>query len=176
MNKLYRNDLNKYKRYFTDAAKLLGIEVEYQYMLKRNTEEQSGESVYSKLSKPINISVIVEQGVPLVDSLKQLGWFMDTDMEQILVDFPFDTPNLQEGCRFKFISNENEELTKEYTIIKLSSEVLYPTCIKCLCQPVMEDECVYHDRDSELSYGQQEIDSDEENMSFINEKPKITFF
>lgn len=175
MPKLYRNDLRKYENYFDEASKLLGLDVEYRYIIKRNTENQSGESVYSDLSKPIITSVLIEQGIPLVESLKQLGWFVDTDMEQILVDFSKSTPNLQEGCRFKIISSDNPEQNKEYTIIKLSNEVLYPTCIKCLCQPILENESKY-DRHGEISYGQQDITSDDENNYYINEKPEISYF
>lgn len=114
MGSLYRKDLTKYKKYFNEAAKLLGVDVSYKYLIKRNTEKQSGESIYSEYSQPIIQSVVVEQGLPKVDSLKQLGWFTDTNMEQLLVDFSVSTPNLQEGCRFSFISNENEEQNKEY--------------------------------------------------------------
>lgn len=175
MGSLYRKDLNKYKSYFRESAKLLGIDIEYRYLIKRNTENQSGESIYSEFSKPIIQSVIVEQGNPKIDSLKQLGWFVDTENEQLLVDFAIDTPNLQEGCRIKFISNENEEQNKEYAIIKMSNEVLYPTCIKCLCQPVLENESVYN-KDSSISYGQQDILSDTENNTYINSEPEVTIF
>lgn len=175
MGSLYRNDINKYKKYFAESARLLGVDIEYRYLIKRNTENQSGESIYSKFSQPIKQSVIVEQGNPKVDSLKQLGWFVDADSEQILVDFAVTTPNLQEGCRLKFLSNENEEQNKEYTIVKMSSELLYPTCIKCLCQPVLETESTYNE-DGSIHYGQQEITSDSENYSFINDKPEITIF
>lgn len=176
MGKLYRNDINKYKKYFKESAKLLGVDIEYKYIIKRNTEQQSGESIYSKFSKPIIQSVIVEQGNPKVDSLKQLGWFVDTSNdEQILVDFAVDTPNLQEGCRFKFISNENDEQNKEFAIIKLSNELLYPNCIKCLCQPILETESKY-DENGNIDYGQQEITSDDENYTFINSKPELTIF
>lgn len=70
MGSLYRKDLNKYKNYFKQAATLLGIDVQYQYLIKRNTESQSGESIYSGLSEPITQSVIIEQGNPKIDSLK----------------------------------------------------------------------------------------------------------
>lgn len=175
MGSLYRQDLNRYKQYFKEVAKLLGVDINYKYIIKRKTEKATGESTYSKLSEPIKISVVVEQGNPMVDSLKQLGWFVDTDIEQLLVDFSVDTPNLQEGCRFSFVSNENEEQTKEYVITKLSNEILYPTCIKCLCQPVLETESTINS-DNEIEYGQREITSDDENYSFINEKPELKFF
>lgn len=175
MGSLYKKDINKYKKYFKESAKLLGIDVKYRYIIKRNTENQSGESVYSKFSQPITQSVIVEQGNPKIDSLKQLGWFVDTETEQLLVDFAVDTPNLQEGCRFKFSSNENEEQNKEYVIIKMSSEILYPTCIKCLCQPILENESNY-DRNGNITYGQQAITADDENYSFINSEAEVTIF
>lgn len=175
MGKLYRNDLNKYKKYFDEAARLHGVDVYYRYIIKRNTEEQSGESIYSKHSEPIIQSVIVEEGIPKINSLKQLGWFVDTtDDKQLLVDFSVNTPNLQEGCRFSFVSEQNSEQNKEYAIIKLSNEILYPTCIKCLCQPVLESESTYND--GTISYGQQPITSDDENFSFISESPETKFF
>lgn len=176
MGSLYRDDLKKYKRYFDEAASLLGIDVEYRYIVKRNTESQSGESIYSEFSKPIKQSVVIEQGVPKVDSLKQLGWFVDTNKEQLLVDFSVNTPNLQEGCRFMLVSNENEEQRKEYVIVKLSNELLYTTCIKCLCEPVLESESRYDKYDGDISYGQQSILSDDENYTFISESPEITIF
>lgn len=174
MGKLYRNDLNKYKKYFDEAAKLLGIDVSYRYIIKRNKENQSLESVYSELSEPIIQSVVIENGNPKVESLKQLGWFVDTEKEQILVDFSINTPNLQEGCRFTISSNENEGQSKEYIIIKLSNEALFPTCIKCLCEPILENESRYVD--GNISYGQQSIYSDEENNTFINSEPKLNYF
>lgn len=175
MGSLYRNDINKYKNYFKESARLLGVDIEYRYLIKRNTENQSGESIYSQFSQPVIQSVIVERGNPKVDSLKQLGWFVDADDEQILVDFAIDTPNLQEGCRLRFLSNENEEQNKEYTIIKMSNELLYPTCIKCLCQPVLENESTYNE-DGSINYGQQDIKSDTENYSYINSEPEVTIF
>lgn len=176
MGKLYRNDLQKYKNYFKEAADLLGVEVEYKYIVSRNTENATGESIYSELSKPIKCSVIVEQGLPMIDSLKQLGWFVDTSAEQILVDFSTDTPNLQEGCRIVIRSNENEGQYKEYVVTKLSNNILYPTLIKCLCQPIYESETTHNKYDNSLNYGQQPITSDDENMTFISEKPQLTFF
>lgn len=174
MGSLYKSDINKYKNWFKEASKLLGVDVNYRYITKRNTEKATGESVYSKLSEPITQSVIVEAGIPKVESLKQLGWFTGTDSEQILVDFAIDTPNLQEGCRFKFISNENKNENREYTIIKLSNEQLYPSCIKCLCIPILENETKVID--NTISYGQQNIESDDENYTYINSEPKITVF
>lgn len=175
MGTLFRNDLNKYKQYFKESAKLLGIDVDYRYILQRNTENQSGESIYSKFSQPITQSVVIEQGIPRIDSLKQLGWFVDTEQENLLVDFPIDTPNLQEGCRFTISSNENFGQNKEYVVIKMSTNVLYTTCIKCLCEPVLENESKYNE-DGSIDYGQQEITSDEENYTFINEQPELKFF
>lgn len=175
MGSLYRNDLNKYKKYFKEVAGLLGVSVEYQYIIKRNTEKQSGESIYSELSKPISLDVAVEQGNPKVESLKQLGWFTDeSNLDDLLVDFPFDTPNLQEGCRIKFTVKNNKEQYRTYIVTKLSNELLYPTCIKCLCHPVLDNESTYDK--GEISYGQQDITSDDENYTFINEKAKIKYF
>lgn len=175
MGKLYNNDINKYKKYFDESSKLLGIDVDYQYIIKRNTEPQSGETVYSELSKPITQSIIIEAGLPEIESLKQLGWFMDTSKEQILVDFSVSTPNLQEGCRFKIRSNENDNQYKEYVIVKLSNNVLFPSCIKCLCEPILKNESTIH-CDKSITYGQQDITSDDENYTFINDKPEISFF
>lgn len=176
INKLYNSNLNKYKKYFDNAAKRLGIDIQYRYVLQRNTESATGESVYSKLSEPITQSVIIESGIPKVESLKQLGWFVSVDdaKEQLLVDFSTETPNLQEGCRFTIQANENSNQIKEYVIIKLSNELLYPTCIKCLCIPVLENET--NIENNKLQYGQQEITSDSENYSFINEDKKLTMF
>ena len=174
MGKLYRADLNKYKQWFKQAADQLGIDVEYKYIVSRNTEKASGESVYSELSEPIKISVIVEEGLPKIDSLKQLGWFTDTKEEQILVDFAVDTPNLQEGCRIIFSSNENKGQNKEYAIIKLTNEQLYPSCVKCLCIPILENETV--NINGQLNYGQQNILADNENYTFISAEPEITIF
>lgn len=175
MGNLYRQDLNKYSKYFDESARLLGIDVKYQYIIKRNTESQSGESIYSNLSEPITQSVIIEQGNPKVDSLKQLGWFMDDSKEQILVDFSNQTPNLQEGCQFTIVSNRNSEQEKTYKILKLSSEVLFPNHIKCLCEPVMFNETTYIDKNN-IQYGQQAITADDENYSFINSDAEISFF
>lgn len=177
MGSLYRNDLNKFKNWFKESAKLLGVDIEYRYIIKRNSEQATGESVYSKYSQPIKQSVIVEEGVPKIDTLKQLGWFVDTKEEQLLVSFAVDTPNLQSGCRFKFTSNENEEQQKEYEIIKLTNEQLFPSCVKCLCIPVLENSTNYVERNKEdIQYGYQDITSDNENYSFINSKPKKTIF
>lgn len=174
MGSLYRKDLHKYKNYFDESAKLLGVDVQYRYIIKRKKETATGESVYSELSEPIKQSVIIEAGLPKVESLKQLGWFVDTTEEQLLVDFSVNTPNLQAGCRFTLESNENEEQIKEYSIIKLSNEELYPTCIKCLCISVLENESMLINND--IHYGQQEITADDENYTYINEKPRLTMF
>ena len=175
MGTLYSNDLNKYKHWFSESAKLLGIDIEYRYIIKRESETATAESIYSKYSEPIIQSVIVEQGNPMIDSLKQLGWFVDTTEEELLIDFSVDTPNLQEGCRVKFISNEYKNQNKEYSIIRLSNQQLYPSCIKCLCIPVLENESIKLNN-NEIQYGQQDITADEENYTYINEKPKITVF
>lgn len=175
MGNLYRDDLNKYKNYFTESAKLLGVDIQYRYIIKRNTELATGESVYSRLSEPISVSVIIETGLPMVDSLKQLNWFVNAANEELLVDFPINTPNLQEGCRFTLQSNENENQIKEYVITKLSSEQLYPTCIKCLCIPILDNESRVS-CNGDIQYGKQEIIADDENYSFINEAPSTKVF
>lgn len=177
MGSLYGSDLNKYKKYFKESAKLLGIDVYYRYIIKRNIENQSGESVYSKLSEPIKLSVTVDNKNPEVESLKQLGWFVDTKniSNELIVNFPIDTPNLQEGCRFSFVANYNEEQNKEYVIIRLSNQVLYPTHIVCLCQPILNNESTYSEN-GKIIYGQQDITSDTENWSYINDKPETTIF
>ena len=175
MGKLYNKGINSYKKWFKEAAEVLGVDVKYRYIIKRKAEVASGESIYSNLSEPIIQSVIIEEGLPKVESLKQLGWFVDTNNEQLLVDFPVDTPNLQEGCRFTLESSDNKNQTKEYLVTKLSSTQLYPSCIKCLCIPVLENETNVDDKGNIL-YGQQEIISDEENYSFINEEPTIKMF
>lgn len=174
MGSLFRNDLNKYKNYFKESAKLLGIDVQYRYIIKRNSEKATGESSYSDYSKPIKQAVVIENGPPMVNTLKQLGWFTDTTDEQLLVDFAVDTPNLQAGCRFTICSNENEEQAKEYEIIRMSNIHLYPSCIVCLCNPILKTESTYIDSDN-IQYGQQDIASDDENYSFINEEPEIKF-
>lgn len=176
MGNLYRKDLDRYKIHFNEYARTLGIDVSYRYIIKRNKEKQSLETVYSELSEPIIQSVVIENGIPQVESLKQLGWFVDTEKEQILVDFSTSTPNLQEGCRFTITSNENEDQNKEYIVIKLSSEVLFPTHIKCLCEPILENESTYNKKDGNITYGQQSIYSDEENNTFINSEKELTFF
>ena len=175
MGCLYRKDLNKYKCYFDEAARLLGVDIQYRYIIKRKAETATGESVYSELSKPIKQSVIVEAGLPKVDTLKQLGWFVDTKEDQLVVDFSINTPNLQEGCRFTFESNENPNQNKEYVVIKMSNEQLYPTCIKCLCIPVLQNDSV-NQLDNEIYYGQQSETADTENFTFINETQKTTIF
>lgn len=175
MGSLYRNDLNKYKGYFKESAKILGIDVQYRYIIKRNKEIASAESAYSEYSKPITQAVIIEDGPPRVNTLKQLGWFTDTTDEELLVDFAVDTPNLQSGCRFAISSNENDNQTKEYEVVRMSNQHLYPTHITCLCIPVLENESTYID-DNNIHYGQQDIMSDDENYSYINSKPKKTVF
>ena len=176
MGTLYRKDLDKYKNYFDESAKLLGVSVKYYYIIKRNTENTSGESIYSELSKPINQNVIIESGLPMVNSLKQLGWFVDTEKEELLVDFSYNTPNLQEGCQFSLVSNENKQQNKRYIITKLSNEQLYPTCIKCLCVPVLKNESNVDKYNQNIQYGQQNLLADDENYTFINEEPEITIF
>lgn len=174
MGKLYGNDLNKFKTWFNEAAKLYGIDVQYRYIIERKSEKATGESVYSDLSEPITQSVIIESGLPKVESLKQLGWIVDTKDEQLLVDFSVKTPNLQEGCRFTLQSNENKNQIKEYVIIKLSNEQLYPSCIKCLCNPILKSNTSVIN--NEIQYGEQSIISDDENYSFINESQRLNKF
>lgn len=177
MGKLYTKSLAQYQNWFDEASQMLGIDVEYRFLLKRNTENATGESVYSELSDPILQSIIVEEGIPKIDSLKQLGWFTDTEDEQLLVDFSIKTPNLQEGCRFKFVNGTNSNQNKEYTIIKLSSEQLYPSCIKCLCIPVINSKySIKNNKTGDILYQEQSIYSDEENNTFINAEPKISMF
>ena len=100
---------------------------------------------------------------------------MDDSKEQILVDFSNQTPNLQEGCQFTIASNRNNEQEKTYKILKLSSEVLFPNHIKCLCEPVMFNETTYIDKNN-VQYGQQAVTADDENYSFINSDAEISFF
>lgn len=174
--KLYQKDLNKYKQYFKDSAHILGIDIKYQYLMSKCNEVASGEISYSKLSKPIDLSVIIESGTPKVDSLKSLGWFTNIEdtKDNLLVDFPIDTPNLQIGCRFYFQSNENQKQIKIYEIIKLTTEPLYTTCIKALCIPVLENNSTT--LDNKISYGKQNIISDTENYTFINDEADINIF
>lgn len=140
MGLLTNADATLYRGWFREMTKLLGISVQYRYVINQESTIH-GEVNPTNLSDPITLDIIFDTN-PKVKTLKNIGWVSETNEEKpYLMMFPFDTPNISNEARV-YIPPDVQAVKdiKEFKITSINTNMEYPDCYICTVVPVMQSE------------------------------------
>lgn len=93
-------------------------------------------------SDPEQIYLIFQEH-PNMKTLRAVGWASESNTEgdkPYIVQLPFDTPQLQVGCRvlIPFSLHDEQPVRKTFRITKVAVIALYPDCYTCTIAPEFE--------------------------------------
>ena len=138
MGSLTQFDSTLYRDWFKEAAKLRGINVEYQFPIEMAMTIHAEERPKG-FSEPINIDIIFEQN-PKISTLRRYGWVSATNEDKpFICSLPYDVPNLAKGCRITIIPPNPIASKNIFVITDIKMNLDYPDCYVCKLAPVYED-------------------------------------
>ena len=136
MGLLNRSDSRIHRRFFSEMCKLIGMRVEYQYVVKQSLTLHSEDN--SDLSAPIPLDILFDEN-PSVDTLNKLGWMTELNMQQpVVVNLPYNTPHLTVNARITVESSDGTPRPRIFKITKLQSDLEYPDAYTCAMVPVLD--------------------------------------
>lgn len=136
MGLLNRQDAKIMRGYFNEMCKLLGQSIGYQYITKRDMTIHSEDN--NEYSMPIRLDVIFDEN-PSIDTLNKLGWVSELGEQQpIIVNMPYNTPNLTTGARLLLHSVEGIDRVRVFKVTKMESDLEYPDAYTCAIVPVFD--------------------------------------
>lgn len=129
---LNEHNIKFQRRQFNEMVRLLGINVKY-FSIKNKQF-----SSYSELVADQNNSVTI--GVIFTDHLdqktqKKLGWNSELSEQALVINFPYDTPDIQVGCLVQVPSGLDNAPPRTFRISRMSNIMIYPASITCECVP-----------------------------------------
>lgn len=120
MGTLIQKDAKLFRGWFKEMAKLIGIRVLYQYMHTDKSFDVHG-ALKGTYSDPENLDIIFIE-YPDQKTLKKLGWYSeDKEQRPIMAQLPYDTPNLQSGCRILIPYGVTEVDYKTFRITEIKT-------------------------------------------------------
>lgn len=157
MGLLVNSDAARFRSYFKEMAKLIGITVEYQYPIDMEFSDY-GEENPSGYSDPEIIDIIFEENPP-IKTLKKLGWFTEgADRQASTVQLPYGIKNLCKGCRIKVPDGLNDD-GRVFVITEIQANLQFADSWICKVAPV------FHNKNKEHKV---EASTKERNNSFLN--------
>lgn len=136
MGLLNRADATRFRTYFSEMCKLIGISVSYQYITKGDMTIHSEPN--NNYSMPIRIDVLFDEN-PTVDTLNRIGWVSELgDQKPVIINLPFNTPKLTVGARIMVESNDGVARPRLFMITKIASDLEFPDAYTCAMVPVFD--------------------------------------
>lgn len=136
MGLLNRQDAQIFRSYFSEMAKLIGISVGYQYVIKQEMTIHSEDN--SQLSAPIRIDILFDEN-PSVDTLNRLGWVSElNEQKPIVVNLPYNTPHLTVNARLTIESTDGVARPRVFRITQIQSDLEFPDAFTCAIVPVFD--------------------------------------
>lgn len=136
MGLLNRSDSLIFRGYFNEMAKLIGITVGYQYIVKKELTIHSEDN--STLSQPVRINILFDEN-PSVNTLNRLGWISETgDQKPIVANLPYNTPNLTVNCRIIVETSDGTARPRVFKITSIQSDLEFPDAYTCALVPVFD--------------------------------------
>ena len=136
MGLLNRADSTIFRQYFNEMVKLIGQSVGYQYVVKQELTIHSEDN--RKLSVPIRLDVLFDEN-PSVDTLNKLGWVSEVnDQKPIIVNMPYNTPNLTVNARVIIESVDGVGRPRVFRVTKIQSDLEFPDAFTCALVPVFD--------------------------------------
>ena len=135
MGLLINSDAEILRRFFSEAAKLKGIQVKYQYPIDMTFSKYAEEDPrgYSEFKE---IDIIFEEN-PNMKTLKRYGWTTETtDDLPFLGYFAYNTYKLAKGCRIEIPSPFPEQEGRLFVVTEIRSALEYPEAWACKLAPV----------------------------------------
>lgn len=131
---LNEHNIKFQRRQFNEMVRLLGVNVKY-YSLKNRQF-----STYEELLGDPNNAITV--GVIFTDHLdqktqKKLGWNAELSESALVINFPYDTPDIETGCLVSIPSGLDNAPPRIFRIARMSNIMIYPASITCECVPEM---------------------------------------
>jgi hypothetical protein len=156
MGLLVNTDAARFRGYFKEMAKLLGIEVEYQYPIDMDYSTYGDENPLG-FSEPTPMDIIFEEN-PKISTLKKLGWWVEgEDRQPYTAELPYDAPNLAKGCRILIPSGLRDQ-SRVFVITDIKANLQFADSWICKLAPV------FHNKNTEK---QVTVDTKKHNNSFI---------
>lgn len=159
MGVLINNDATLFRNYFKEMARLIGITVKYQYPIDMKFSDY-GEENPKGFSEPRDVDIIFDEN-PQIKTLRKYGWITEGDEAQpYIVHFPYDTKNLEKGCRITIQSNLRDK-GRLFVVTDIKTSLEFPEAWICKVAPVFHNKKVEKDV---------KISTYKSNNSFINVK------
>lgn len=136
MGMLVRNDALRFRQYFKEAVKLVGLSVAYQWVTKQEYTIHSEKNF--EYSQPIRMDIILDEN-PTIETLNTYGWLSELgDTLPIIAHIPFNTPNLKVGCRITLATIKGTDRPRIFEITKIGSNLEYPDSYTVALAPVLD--------------------------------------
>lgn len=135
MGLLINSDAELLRNFFKEAARLRGIQVEYQYPIDMTFSKYAEEDPRG-YSEAMPLDIIFEEN-PDIKTLKRYGWISETDENTpYMAEFPYDTFKLAKGCRIRIPSPLNDNSGRLFVVTQIRSSLEYPEAWACKLAPV----------------------------------------
>lgn len=137
MGQLFQEDALIYREFFKEQAKLLGIQVKYQYPVDMDYTLH-GQEDPKGYSEPVDLDIIFDQS-PKLKTLKKLGWISEDPSDKpYMIQVPYDTPNLQKGSLIILPSPLPLVPSKVFKITDITVDQILPDSWYCKVAPKFE--------------------------------------
>ena len=133
---LNEHNIKYQRRQFNEMVRLLGINVKFFPIKNRQF------TTYAELIGDESNGFTV--GVIMTDHLdqwtrKKLGWVAELSESALVINFPYDTPNIETGCIVMVPSGIDNSPPRAFRIARMSTIMIYPASIACECVPEFAD-------------------------------------
>lgn len=157
MGLLVGKDATIFRNYFNEMTKLLGIQVKYFYPIDMDFSVYGDENPLG-FSEPELIDIIFDEN-PSIRTLKKYGWVTEGEERQpIMAQFPYNTKNLQKGCRIAIQSNLYDK-DRLFVVTDMTTNLEFPESYMCKLAPV------FHKKNTEEKL---ETDTKQSTNSFLH--------
>ncbi len=126
-----------HRKYFDEMLRLLGITVIY-YQPKPDKHYTTYAEIKSNYFEPIATKCIFNDH-PNQVTLRKLGWVSELSDSACIIQVPYDLPGIQQGALFIVPSGLDDGKGRLFRVTKMSTTMVYPSCITCEIVPEYYD-------------------------------------
>ena len=138
MGILTQPDTTMFRTYFKEMARLLGIQVLYQYPIDMKFSMYAEEDPKG-FSEEIKMDIIFDEN-PKITTLRKYGWVSELpDDKPYLAQLPFDAKNLCKGCRIHILPPLPLADRRTFVITDIQANLQFPDNWMCKVAPVFFD-------------------------------------
>lgn len=142
MGFLVNRDATLLRNFFKEAAKLRGIQVNYQYPIDMELSNYGEENPIG-FSEPVEMDIIFDEN-PNIRTLKKYGWVTESGGDQpYIANLPYDAKNLCKGCRIiipsPLLPSGTAVNDRVFVVTDIHSNLEFPEAWACKVAPVFSD-------------------------------------